>query len=228
MKPFIIAIAGASGAGKSYLAAALAANFEPGTVSTLSIDSYYRDLPHLTFEERCAINFDHPDSIDEPLLAEQIEALSRGEAVDKPAYDFAIHRRAPGSEPFAPSALLIVEGIFALCFPSLRSLANLRVYVDTADPECYGRRLTRDTAERGRTADSVERQYQETVRPMAAEFVWPTREFADLRVSGVRPVNEAVEAINNFLSSDPSSPFFARYPVSGLPPGLTKSIPDAS
>ena len=200
LKPAIVAIAGPSGSGKSYLSHALAHRL-PGEVGILSIDSYYRDLPHLSYAQRCEINFDHPDSIDDQLLTTQLEALLAGHAIEKPVYDFATHLRAPEPEPFAPAPILVLEGIFALYFPRVREIAAVKVYVQTPDEECYGRRLERDTHERGRTPDSVAHQYQATVLPMAAEFVWPTRRFADLEVSGTQPVELAVDAILKLLSA---------------------------
>lgn len=194
MKPAIVAIAGPSGSGKSYLSHALARRL-PGQVAIVSIDSYYRDLPHLSHEERCRINFDHPSSIDDELLTAQLETLLTGHPIDKPVYDFAAHRRAAETERVEPAPVLVLEGIFALCFERVRDIAAVKVYVETPDGECYGRRLERDTHERGRTPDSVAEQYEATVRPMAAEFVWPTRRFADVQVSGTQPVELAVDAI---------------------------------
>lgn len=194
MTPQIVAIGGPSGSGKSYLSQAMARRL-PGEVSIVSLDSYYRDLPHLDYEQRCQINFDHPDSIDDELLTLQLETLLAGRAIDKPVYDFTTHRRAAATERIEPAPVTILEGIFALYFPRVRGIAAVKVYVETPDGECYDRRLERDTHERGRTADSVAHQYEATVRPMAAEFIWPTRAFADVRVSGVQPVEDSVEAI---------------------------------
>lgn len=194
MKPAIVAIAGPSGSGKSYLSHALSRRL-PGQVAIVSIDSYYRDLPHLSYDERCRINFDHPDSIDDELLTAQLGTLLAGHPIDKPVYDFAAHRRAAETERVEPAPVLVLEGIFALYFPRVREIAAVKVYVETPDGECYDRRLERDTHERGRTPDSVAEQYAATVRPMAAEFVWPTRRFANVLVSGMQPVELAVDAI---------------------------------
>lgn len=194
MKPYLIAIAGPSGAGKSYLAQHVAAAL-PAPAAVLSVDSYYRERTGLSYDERCAINFDHPDALDRPLLLDQIAALSQGQAIEHPVYQFETHARAANAVAFVPPPYVILEGIFALYFAELRELAQLKVFVETPDGLCFNRRLKRDTEERDRSEESVTRQYTETVRPMAYEYVWPTAQFADLVISGRQPIAESVSQV---------------------------------
>ncbi len=198
MPPYLIAIAGPSGAGKSYLAHHLA---DALPAAVLSLDSYYRELAGLSYDERCAFNFDHPDSLDRPLLIEQITDLAHGRPIQRPVYRFETHSRAPGSVRFTPPPYVILEGIFALYFPEIRALTELKIFVDTADGLCFRRRLLRDTVERERSSESVTKQYDETVRPMALEYVWPTEDFADLLIPGDQPIDVSVRQVLSMIKT---------------------------
>ncbi len=191
--PVLIAIAGASGSGKTKLAEELARELE-GT--HFHLDHYYRDLSHLSAEERAGQNFDHPDAIDHELLLAHLRALANGQPVEQPCYDFARHTRVPGQtvrvrEPHA----LLIDGIFALHWPAVRALSALKVYVDTPDAICYERRLRRDVRERGRTPEGVAAHYAATVRPMAERFVRPSSRWADLVVDGTASLDWSVEQV---------------------------------
>ena len=191
--PVMIAVAGASGSGKTTLAAELAR-----TLGGLhfSLDSYYRDLSHLPLDERIHQNFDDPALIEVPLLASHVAALARGEAIERPLYDFADYTRVIGeTETIQPGALVILEGLFTLYFPELRPLYHLRVYVDTPDDVCFARRLRRDVGERGREPESVRQQYDATVRPCSLAFVRPLIDFADLVVEGTDPLDFKIEQV---------------------------------
>lgn len=190
--PYIIAIAGPSCAGKSELAQAVADEL---SASVLVLDSYYRDLSKMTPSERSWVNFDSPDALDHELLIEQVRCLSRGGVVERPVYDFATHSRDPRGERFAANNLLIVEGLFALYWHELRHLAHTKIFVDAPDDVCFRRRKLRDLAERGRTLESVIAQFKETVQPMAARFVRPTSEYADLVLSGEQLLSRSVERV---------------------------------
>jgi uridine kinase len=196
--PVVLGIAGCSGSGKTTLAAELARTL--GGVH-FHLDTYYLDLTHLPLEERARQNFDHPSLVEVPLLTSQVAALARGEAIERPLYDFATYTRviSPGGVPLTetvlPSAFLIVEGIFALYFTDLLPFYNLRVYIDTPDDLCFDRRLKRDIAERGRTPELVRFQWDSSVRPSSLAFVRPSATNADICVDGTGDLDWKVEQI---------------------------------
>ncbi|UWZ84063.1 uridine kinase [Occallatibacter riparius] len=189
----VIAVAGCSGSGKTTLAEELARVL--GGIH-FPLDNYYRDLSHLDPAERVRINFDDPATIESSLLAEHVAALARGEAIERPLYDFATHTRVHGrTETVEPAPFVIVEGIFALCYAELLPIYNLRVYVDAPDGLCYERRLKRDVTDRGRTPESVREQYETTVRPSAMEWVTPSSANADLVIDGTLELDWKVEMV---------------------------------
>jgi uridine kinase len=189
---YMIGVAGPSCSGKSTLAHHLAAALDAVIVP---LDSYYRDLSDLPFEERGKQNFDAPEALDWELMITQLGQLARGETVEKPVYRFDTHSRATHTEPVVPSRFLIIEGLFALYREELRQLLGTSIFVGLEDDICLERRLHRDTLERGRTVDSICHQYDETVRPMAERYILPTSEFADLVLSGASPVEGMAERV---------------------------------
>lgn len=192
MMPYLIGVAGPSGAGKSELARSVAARLAAPIVA---LDSYYRDLAHLPLEERARSNFDVPEALDGALLAEQLARLAEGREIAKPVYDFAQHIRAAEVEYVQPAEFVLIEGLFTLHFEEVRRLLGTKVYVDAPDEVCFERRLARDVRERGRTPESVARQYRETVRPMAERYILPTRQYADVVVSGADNLEAATAAV---------------------------------
>jgi uridine kinase len=176
----VLGIAGGSGSGKTTVAQALATHGGPEHVQTLVQDAYYRDRRDLTFEERCKINYDHPDAFDEKLLVEHVRALKDGRSIRRPVYDYATHSRKDTFVTVEPAKVVILEGILVLAMPALRDLCDIKIFVDTDADVRFIRRLRRDTAERGRTIDSVIEQYLATVRPMHEAFCEPSKRFADL------------------------------------------------
>lgn len=179
MKILFIGIAGGTGSGKTTVAHNIKEKIGED-ILILDMDSYYKDNSNITFEERLKINYDHPDAFDIPLLKSHIESLLKGEVVKKPIYSFVEYTRLKDYEEIKPKRIIILEGIFALFFEELRKLMDIKIYVDTDADIRLIRRLLRDIKERGRTIDSVIKQYTEVVRPMHIQFVEPTKRFADI------------------------------------------------
>lgn len=191
MQTSLIGVAGGTGSGKSAIVRALVDRVG-GTV--IDLDSYYRDRSGLHPAERGRINYDEPIAIDDGLLVAQLARLVDGESVQKPVYSFESHSRV-GVEVIAPARLVIVEGLFTLWWESLRSLLDVKLFVDAPPDLRLIRRIRRDVAERGRTVDQVVQQYLASVRPMHERYVEPTRAHADLVVSNDGPIADATERV---------------------------------
>jgi uridine kinase len=187
-KPYLIAIAGPSGSGKTSVARHIA-SLLPATI--FSLDSYYFDLSHLPFEERARTNFDHPDSLDSELLSQHLHQLAEGKEILRPVYDFASYTRLTDTQRIKADSYLIVEGLFALYWESIRSIFGTKIFVDAAHDVCLPRRQARDTHERGYTAESVLDRYTQTVRPMADQFIIPTRQYADIILDGCQAIEQS-------------------------------------
>jgi uridine kinase len=179
-QPFLVAIAGGTGAGKTTLAKKLAERYRELGATLMDQDSYYYDLSHLDERARAEVNFDDPAALDHDLLFSHLERLLAGEAVQKPRYAFAIHTRTGEFDRIAANPLIILEGLWALWDARVRALAGLKIYVEADADMRFIRRLRRDVEERGRTWESVVAQYSASVRPMHHLHVEPTRAFADL------------------------------------------------
>jgi len=178
--PVVIGVAGGSGSGKTTVATEISRRVGGDRVVVLAEDRYYHDLSGVPTEERETHNFDHPSAIDAELLSEHLRSLKNGRPVDAPVYDFHHHVREATQEVIAPRAVIVVEGLFLFALPAVRTLVDIRLYVE-ADPDLrFIRRLQRDLHERGRSVESVIEQYLATVRPMHLEFVAPSRRCADV------------------------------------------------
>lgn len=195
---YMVAVAGPSCAGKTETAKAVAKLLDAPIVS---LDSYYRNLDHLTIGERCRFNFDEPAALDHDFLVAQLRSLAAGNTIEVPVYDFTRHTRAKETHLITPAPFLIIEGLFALYWKDVRDLCRTTVYVDAPDDLCLERRKHRDICERGRTVESVLKQYDETVRPMAAEYVWPTKELAGLVVSGTDTLDHCAAQVLQDIAS---------------------------
>jgi uridine kinase len=195
--PIVLGVAGFSGSGKTTLARELTREFDG---SHFPLDSYYRDLSHMDVAHRAMHNFDDPDMIDSSLAAEHLASLKLGHPIERPQYDFMTHTRVVGmTHPMEERRVVTVEGNFALHYPALRSLYDLCVYVETPEAICYERRFARDTRERGRSPESVAKQFAASVQPMAEIYVRPSAEYADLIVDGTGALDWAVEQVRAAL-----------------------------
>jgi uridine kinase len=180
MDHLVIGVAGGSGSGKTTVVRRIVESIGTPQVTVLEHDRYYRDRLDLTIEERAALNYDHPDSLETDLLVQHLMELRRGHAVDVPLYDFARYAREPERERVTPHRTIIVEGILIFADADLRRLMDVKVFVDTDDDIRFIRRLERDIGERGRTVQSVIDQYLGTVKPMHLDFVEPSKRYADV------------------------------------------------
>jgi len=179
-KPVVIGVAGGSGSGKTSVTKAIFEHFQGHSILMIEQDYYYKDQSHLPFEERLKTNYDHPLAFDTELLIEHIQTLQRYENIEKPVYNYAMHTRSDETIHVEPRDVIIVEGILILEDERLRSLMDMKLYVDTDADLRIIRRLVRDIQDRGRTMDSVIDQYVNVVRPMHNQFIEPTKRYADI------------------------------------------------
>ncbi len=178
--PLVIGVAGGSGSGKTTVINRIVQSIGDDQVTVLEHDRYYRDRNALRLEERAALNYDHPDSLETDLLVRHVHALRDGQPVEAPVYDFARHARQEVTETLTARKAIIVEGILIYTDAALRKLMDVKVFVDADADTRFIRRLQRDTTERGRTVASVIEQYLGTVKPMHLEFVEPSKRYADI------------------------------------------------
>jgi uridine kinase len=176
----IIGISGGTGSGKTTVANRILESVRASEVVFIQQDSYYRNLKDLPLDYHQVANFDHPDALDNDLLAHHVRKLKAGEPIELPIYDFKTHTRLNETRAVDPKPIVIVEGILIFAEPKLLELMDIKVFVDTPDDIRFIRRLRRDLAERGRTLDSVIEQYVGTVRPMHMQFVEPSKRYADV------------------------------------------------
>jgi uridine kinase len=176
----VIGIAGGSGSGKTTVAQEILQRVGPERIAFLQHDSYYKDLSGLPPTQKAEVNFDHPNSLETELLTQHIASLRDGKPVEVPIYDFSTHSRTSQTYTVQPRMVILVEGILIFTEPALREMFDVKIFVDTDSDLRFIRRLERDITERGRTTESVIKQYQATVRPMHLEFVEPSKRYADV------------------------------------------------
>ncbi len=196
--PFLVAIAGGSGSGKSTFTRELIGLFPPGTFALVDLDSYYHSQPGITYENIGTANFDNPDALDFDLLRTHLEELRSGRPIASPVYDFATHLRQPHTKSIHPAPVILVDGVLLLSHPALAASFDLRIFVDAPADLRLIRRLERDLVERGRAVESTLRQYLATVRNQHAEFVEPAKQTAHLVVHNDRP-GQAADAIRRLV-----------------------------
>lgn len=180
MKPILIGIAGGTASGKTTVTRKLIESLHFKDVIILQHDSYYKDLSTFRSNKVTEINFDHPNSLDTPLLVRHLKKLKSSQPIDKPVYDFTTYRRLREKQSVRPRKVIILEGILIFVDKALRDLMDIKIFVDTDADERLLRRLRRDILERGRSLDSVMTQYIKTVKPMHLEFVEPSKRWADV------------------------------------------------
>lgn len=197
-RPLVLGIAGCSGSGKTTLARELATQLD---ATLFPLDLYYRDLSQFPLDSRHKRNFDHPDSLESELIVEHVRALAKGEAIQRPVYDFKTHSRVGGVfDAIAPKDVVIVEGILALHYAELVDCYDFSIYVNAPHDVCLSRRIHRDVRERGRTEESVRDQFHETARPMADLYVVPSAARASVTVEGTDSLDWSVEQILQHLN----------------------------
>jgi uridine kinase len=182
VKPLIIGIAGGTGSGKSTVARKVAEALPEASVAFIEMDAYYRDFRHLTLEQLHLVNWDHPDAFDIDRFTDDVAALSRGEPIESPLYEFTTHSRAASTRRVEPADVVVLDGILLLALPTVRTLCDVKVFVDADADVRLIRRIRRDMAGRGRSLDSVLDQYLTTVQPMHLQFVEPSKRYADVIV----------------------------------------------
>ena len=201
----IIAIAGASASGKTLFTQTvveeLNAEFSNGELAVLEEDGYYRDQSHLPLKIREQTNYDHPRAFEHELLLEHLDQLKNGHAVEVPTYDYESHTRSSRTRAVPAANVILVEGILLLADEKLRSSFDIKVFIDTPLDICLLRRIQRDVTERGRSLQSVGQQYEATVRPMYHEFIQPSKEFADVVVTGGGRNRVAIEMVKQSIRS---------------------------
>lgn len=196
----IIGIAGGTGCGKTTVVNKILNELPEGEVGVISQDSYYKDTTHLSYDERIKINFDHPRSIDFELLTKHLIDLKNNKIIEQPMYSFVKHNRTGDTILTHPRKVMIVEGILILTNPELRDLCDIKIYVHADSDERLIRRLKRDIAERGRDLDEVLTRYQNTLKPMHAQFIEPTKEYADIIIPNNKHNIVAVDIIKNIIA----------------------------
>lgn len=196
---YIIGIAGGTGSGKTTVVRRIVESLQGENIALIPQDSYYNDTSHLTMDERRKINFDHPDAFDWKLLAEQIQALRNGHSIEQPTYSYIESNRQKETIHVEPCEVIIIEGIMALWNKKLRSLMDLKIYVDADDDERLIRVIQRDTVERGRTTQMCIDRYLDVLKPMHQEFIEPTKRFADLIIPQGGKNEKAIDIMRTYV-----------------------------
>ena len=200
-KPVIIAVAGGSASGKTTVVKKIIESFPKENVTVIKHDDYYKDQTEMTMSQRFKVNYDHPFSLDNDLMFEQITQLINGKSIIKPTYDFEMHNRSETTEQISPTDILILEGILILEDQRIVDLCDIKLYVEADDDLRFIRRLSRDMAERGRSLESVITQYLGTVKPMHFAFVKPTKRYADVIIPNDNNHDVAVDLIITKIKS---------------------------
>lgn len=195
----VLGIAGGSGSGKTTLMNNIVTRFEDN-ITVLSHDSYYKRHDDMTYEERCNLNYDEPAALETDLMVRHLDLLRQGIAIDCPVYDFTVHNRSNETVRVEPRKVIIVEGILIFEDKDLRDLMDIRIFVDTDADIRLCRRVKRDVNKRGRSLESVLKQYQETVKPMYEKYVEPSKKHAHILVPEGGKNAVALDLIENLIA----------------------------
>ncbi len=198
----IIGIAGGTGSGKTTVVRKIIESLPPGEVVLLPQDSYYKDSSHVPPEKRQSINFDHPDAFEWDLLSRHISLLKEGKSIEQPIYSYLTCTRQPETIRIEPTDVVIIEGILALCDEKLRSLMDLKIFVDADSDERLIRVIQRDIIERGRTAQAVMERYTQVLKPMHQQFIEPCKRYADLIVPEGGNNQVAIDILTLFIEKN--------------------------
>ncbi|RXR22631.1 MULTISPECIES: uridine kinase [Flavobacterium] len=196
----IIGIAGGTGSGKTTVVHQIMNELPQTEVGIISQDSYYKHNPHLSYEERSMINFDHPRAIDFDLLVQHLKDLKEGKTIEQPVYSFVTHNRTDDTVITHPRKVMIVEGILIFNNPDLRDMFDVKVFVHADSDERLIRRLKRDIAERGRDMEEVLNRYQTTLKPMHQQFIEPTKAFADIIIPNDKYNTVAIDVVRAVIN----------------------------
>ena len=199
---YIVGISGGSGSGKTYISEKLIGKCQKGVACLISQDSFYKDLSHLSFDARVNQNFDEPSSIDFELFIEVVDTLCKGKGVKIPIYDFSKHIRSSGFQRIKPKPVIILDGTLLFTHPKLIDLMDLKIYVDAPDKGRLSRRIKRDVGERGRTHDSITKQYSNSVRPMFDKHIAPNIKYADIVIDLHKNKNKSIALIKNEIDKN--------------------------
>lgn len=197
--PVIIGVCGGSGSGKTTLCRELA-RFCLGDITLIRQDSYYKNKGQLSKSSQEKVNFDCPDAIDNDLLSEHLNALKQSASIEVPEYDFTTHSRTGKFNVIHSARIILVEGVLLFAVPQIKKLCDFKVFIEVEPDICFIRRMRRDTGARGRSADSVVKQYLDTVKPMYNKYVLPYRDQADLIINGLN-LQMAVKQLSEFIAS---------------------------
>ena len=200
----IIGIAGGSGSGKTTVVREITQQLKENVV-VIPQDSYYKDLGHLSEEEKRVHNFDHPDSIDFDLLRAQLKELREGKIVEQPIYSYITCGRSKDTLTVKPADVIIVEGILIFTDPKLRKLMDIKIFVDADDDDRLMRVMARDIVERGKTVDWVIERYSKTVKPMYLQFIEPSKRYADIIIPQGGHNKVAIDVISATIEKSLSS-----------------------
>ena len=197
MNTIIIAVAGGTGSGKSFLARNLANTYSKKEILIIEQDSYYKDISNLDYKDRCKQNFDHPDAIDSILIENHLKKLLSGKTIYSPRYNFFKHLRERKEKKIKQRPIIIIEGILLLHYVKLHKFYTLKVFVETPEHIRINRRIERDIKFRGRTKSSIEKQYYSTVKPMHEKFVQPSKSYSDIVIDGTASINKSINQIKS-------------------------------